>query len=157
MCHFRKNVSVCKCSIFVVCFIICLIVLLIVLMFGSVCWPSFLIPVWTKLEFEKMNKVEHEREISVLETEIQEVKRKNIDLNDNVQALFKEIRRLSDSILPQELEIVTLQKQKECLEKINRNLLQTMEDIINELPKFCRVFYNEYSDGTITLDLRPLD
>ena len=104
-----------------------------------------------------MNKVEHEREIGVLETELQEVKRKNLDLHDNVQALYKEIRRLSDSILPQELEIDTLQRQEECLEKINRNLLQTMEDIINELPKFCRVFYNEYSDGTITLDLRPLD
>jgi len=125
-------------------------------MFGSVL-AFILITVWTKLEFEKMNKVEHEREIGVLKTEVQEVKRKNLDLNDNVQALYKEIRRLSDSILPQELEIDTLQKQKECLEKINRNLLQTMEDIINELPKFCRVFYSEYSDGTITLDLRPLD
>ena len=110
-----------------------------------------------RLEFEKMSKVEHERAIGVLETELQELKRKNVDLHENIQALYKEIRRLSDSILPQELEKDTLQKQKECLEKINRNLLQSMEDIIHELPNFCRVFYSEYSDGTITLDLRPLD
>ena len=64
MCLFRKNVSVCECSIFVVCFIIFLIVLLIVLMFGSVL-AFILITVWTKLEFEKLNKVEHEREIGV--------------------------------------------------------------------------------------------
>jgi len=113
--------------------------------------------VWTKVEFEKMNKVEHEREIAVLETELQEVKRKNLDLQDLVQALSKEIRRLGDSILPHELEIDELQKQKASLEKINQNFRRTLGDLLHELPKFCRVYYEKYSDGTVILDLKPLD
>ena len=104
-----------------------------------------------------MYKVEHERQICVMETELQEVKRNNRDLQKHVQALYEEIRRLSDSIRPQELEIDFLKKQKQRLEKVNQNLLHSMEDITRKLPNVCRVSYCEHTDGTVILDLRPLD
>ena len=110
------------------------------------------------LELENMlRQEEHEREIGVMETKLQEVKRNNRDLQKHVQALYEEIRRLSDSIRPQELEIDVLKKQKERLEKVNQNLLHSMKDIIHKLPNFCRVSYSEHADGTVILDLRRLD
>ena len=112
---------------------------------------------WTKIECEQTYKVEHERETGVMETKLQEVKRNNRDLQKHVQALYEEIRRLSDSIRPQELEIDVLKKQKERLEKVNQNLLHSMEDIIHKLPNFCKVSYSEHADGTVILDLRRLD
>ena len=72
---------------------------------------------WTKRVFEDMSKLEHERDVSELKTELQETKNKNRDLQNRVQALYKEIRRVSDSILPQELEIASLRKEKQLLEK----------------------------------------
>ncbi len=54
------------------------------------------ISVWTKRDFEDMNKLEHESDICVMKTELQETKNKNRDLQKRVISLYKEIRRLSD-------------------------------------------------------------
>jgi len=95
--------------------------------------------------------------ISELKTELQETKNKNRDLQKRVKALYKEIRRLSDSILPQERVMDCLRKEKEDLAKENQNLRDSMNDLLLKLPNICKVSYNKYDDGTVVLDLRPLD
>jgi len=112
--------------------------------------------VWTKRVFEDMSKLEHERDVSELKTELQETKNKNRNLQNRVQALYKEITCLSDSILTQELEIDSLRKEKQHLEKQNQNVHDAMKDILLKLPNFCKVSYSEYEDGTVVLDLEPL-
>ena len=104
-----------------------------------------------------MYKAECEREACVMKTELEKVKSKNRLLRNREQALYKEIRRLNDSILPQELEIHRLRKQKEDLEKQNQNLLDSMEDMLVKLPNVCKVSYSEYEDGTVVFDVSPHD
>ena len=111
----------------------------------------------TKRVFEDVYQLEHERDVCAMKTELQETKNKNRDLKKRVQALYKEIRRLNDSILPQELEIHRLRKQKEDLEKQNQNLLDSMEDMLVKLPNVCKVSYSEYEDGTVVFDVSPHD
>jgi len=112
--------------------------------------------VWTKRVFEDMSKLEHERDVSELKTELQETKNKNRDLQNLVQSLDKEIRRLSDSILPQELEIASLRKEKQLLEKKYQNTRDTMEDMLLKLPNVCKVSFWENKDGTHVLNFEPL-
>ena len=111
---------------------------------------------WTKRVFEDMSKLEHERDVSELKTELQEMKNKNRDLQNRVQSLYKEIRCVSDSILPQELEIASLRKEKHLLEKKYQNVRDTMEDILLKLPNVCKVSFCEYKDGTSVLNFEPL-
>ena len=111
---------------------------------------------WTKRVFEDMSKLEHERDVSELKTELQETKNKNRDLQNRVQALYKEIRRVSDSILPQELEIASLRKEKQLLEKKYQNVHDTLEDILLKLPNVCKVSFYERGDGMSVLNFEPL-
>ena len=119
------------------------------------------ISVWAKRVFEDMYKAEHEREVCVLKTELQEVESKlqeveskNRLLHNSVQARYKEMRRLGDTIRSQQLEIYALYKQDQRLQKENQNFRRTLEDI---LPNFCRVSYSEREDGAVLLDLGHLD
>ena len=104
-----------------------------------------------------MYKMEHEREVRVMKTDLEKVKSKNRLLHNREQALYKEIRRLGDSIQPQQLEIDSLHKQNQNLQKVNQNLRHTMEDILLKLPNICKVSYRENGDGTVLLDFSPLD
>ena len=106
---------------------------------------------------EDMHKVECEREACVMKTELEKVKSKNRLLHNREQALYKEIRRLGDSIQPQQLEIYSLRKQNQDLQQVNQNLQKVLEDILLKLPKFCKVSYTECEDGTNFLDLDHLD
>ena len=106
---------------------------------------------------EDMNKVECEREACVMKAELEKVKSKNRLLHNREQALYKEIRRLGDSIQPQQLEIYSLRKQNQDLQQVNQNLRNFLEDMLLKLPKFCKVSYTEYEDGTKILDLDHLD
>ena len=74
-----------------------------------------------------------------------------------VKALYKEIRRLSDSLLPQERVMDCLRKEKQDLTKENQNLRDSMTDIILKLPNFCKVSYTKRDDGKVVLDLKPFD
>ena len=103
-----------------------------------------------------MYKMEHEREVRVMKTDLEKVKSKNRLLHNREQALYKEIRCLSDSILTQELEIDSLRKEKQHLENQNQNVRDAMKDILLKLPNFFKVSYSEYEDGTVVLDLEPL-
>ena len=118
---------------------------------------SIIISVWTKRDFEDMYKLEHERDVCVMKTELQEMKNKNRDLQKKVKALYKEIRRLSDSLLPQERVMDCLRKEKQDLTKENQNLRDSMTDIILKLPNFCKVSYTKRDDGKVVLDLKPFD
>ena len=118
---------------------------------------SIIISVWTKRDFEDMYKLEHERDVCVMKTELQETKNKNRDLQKKVKALYKEIRRLSDSLLPQERVMDCLRKEKQDLTKENQNLRDSMTDIILKLPNFCKVSYTKRDDGKVVLDLKPFD
>ena len=104
-----------------------------------------------------MCKIEHEREVCVMKNELEKVKRTNRLLHKREQALYKEIRRLGDSIQPQQLEIYSLRKENQHLQNVNQNLRHAMEDIVRKLPNICRVSYRENLDGTVLLDLGPLD
>ena len=115
------------------------------------------ISVWAKSVSEDMYKVECEREACVMKTELEKVKSKNRLLHNREQALYKEIRRLGDSIQSQQLEVYSLRKQNQDLQQVNQNLRNTMEDILLKLPKFCKVSYTECEDGTVFLDLDHLD
>jgi uncharacterized coiled-coil DUF342 family protein len=92
-----------------------------------------------------------------MKTELQEMKNKNRDLQKKVKALYKEIRRLSDSLLPQERVMDCLRKEKQDLTKENQNLRDSMTDIILKLPNFCKVSYTKRDDGKVVLDLKPFD
>ena len=115
------------------------------------------ISVWTKRDFEDMYKLEHERDVCVMKTELQETKNKNRDLQKRVKALYKEIRRLSDSLLPQERAMDCLRKEKEDLTKENQHYRDSMTAIILKLPNFCKVSYTKRDDGKVVLDLKPFD
>ena len=115
------------------------------------------ISVWAKSVSEDMHKVECEREVCVMKTELEKVKSKNRLLHNREQALYKEIRCLGDSIRPQQLEIYSLRKENQDLQQVNQNLRNFLEDMLLKLPKFCKVSYTECEDGTKILDLDHLD
>ena len=112
---------------------------------------------WTKRAFEEMYKAECEREACVMKTELEKVKSKNRLLRNREQALYKEIRRLGDSIHPQQLEIHYLRKQNQQLQELNQNFRHAMAGMLRKLPNLCKVSYSEHEDGTVLLDVRPLD
>ena len=118
---------------------------------------SIIISVLTKRDVEDMYKLEHERDVCVMKTELQETKNKNRDLQKRVKALYKEIRRLSDSLLPQERAMDCLRKEKEDLRKENQHYRDSITAIILKLPNFCKVSYTKRDDGKTVLDLKPFD
>ena len=118
---------------------------------------SIIISVLTKRDVEDMYKLEHERDVCVMKTELQETKNKNRDLQKRVKALYKEIRRLSDSLLPQERAMDCLRKEKEHLTKENQHYRDSMTDLILKLPNVCKVSYTKRDDGKTVLDLKPFD
>ena len=118
---------------------------------------SIIISVLTKRDVEDMYKLEHERDVCVMKTELQETKNKNRDLQKRVKALYKEIRRLSDSLLPQERAMDCLRKEKEDLRKENQHYRDSMTDLILKLPNVCKVSYTKRDDGKTVLDLKPFD
>ena len=132
-----------------------LLLLLLLLLILALCHIP--ISVWAKSVSEDMHKVECEREVCVMKTELEKVKRKNRLLHNREQALYKEIRCLGDSIRPQQLEIYSLRKENQDLQQVNQNLRNFLEDMLLKLPKFCKVSYTECEDGTKILDLDHLD
>ena len=153
-----KNKSLqeeCQCVFVNIVFFFYLHVLLLLLLILALCHIP--ISVWAKSVSEDMHKVECEREACVMKTELEKVKSKNRLLHNREQALYKEIRRLGDSIQPQQLEIYSLRKQNQDLQQVNQNLQKVLEDILLKLPKFCKVSYTECEDGTNFLDLDHLD